>query len=110
MSTINLKNEKQFRLSWKERCTKKDLESALTTRSKETKELRTVLNEYVEKAETIVRKRETIMAQSLEDKIIGLYGLGTSLRDISAHIKEAYDTDISAATLSSITDKVTPFC
>jgi len=56
----------------------------------------------------IVKKRETIMAQSLEDKIIGLYGLGTSLRDISAHIKETYDTDISAATLSTITDKVIP--
>ncbi len=56
----------------------------------------------------MVKKRETIMAQSLEDKIIGLYGLGTSLRDISAHIKETYDTDISAATLSTITDKVVP--
>ena len=56
----------------------------------------------------MVKKRETIMAQSLEDKIIGLYGLGTSLRDISAHIKETYDTDISASTLSAITDKVIP--
>ncbi len=56
----------------------------------------------------MVKKRETIMAQTLEDKIIGLYGLGTSLRDISAHIKETYDTDISAATLSAITDKVIP--
>ncbi len=56
----------------------------------------------------IVKKRETIMAQNLEDKIIGLYGLGTSLRDISAHIKETYDTDISATTLSAITDKVIP--
>lgn len=56
----------------------------------------------------MVKKRETIMAQSLEDKIIGLYGLGTSLRDISAHIKETYDTDISAGTLSAITDKVIP--
>src|ERR1700750_2032262 len=41
----------------------------------------------------MVKKRETIMAQNLEDKIIGLYGLGTSLRDISTHIKETYDTD-----------------
>src|ERR1700712_5421869 len=56
----------------------------------------------------MVKKRETIMAASLEDKIIGLYSLGTSLRDISAHIKETYDTDISAGTLSSITDKVIP--
>lgn len=56
----------------------------------------------------VVKKRETIMAQSLEDKIIGLYSIGTSLRDISAHIKETYDTDISATTLSAITDKVIP--
>lgn len=56
----------------------------------------------------MVKKRETIMAESLEDKIIGLYSLGTSLRDISNHIKETYDTDISATTLSSITDKVIP--
>lgn len=56
----------------------------------------------------IVKKRETILAESLEQKIIGLYGLGVSFRDISAHIKEMYDTDISAATLSAITDKVIP--
>jgi len=56
----------------------------------------------------MVKKRETIMAQTLEDKIIGLYSLGTSLRDISSHIKETYDTDISATTLSAITDKVIP--
>lgn len=56
----------------------------------------------------MVKKRETIMAQSLEDKIIGLYSLGTSLRDISAHIKETYDTEVSAATLSAITDKIIP--
>jgi putative transposase len=56
----------------------------------------------------IVKKRETILAESLEERILGLYSLGTSLRDISAHIKETYDTDVSAATLSSITDKVIP--
>ncbi len=56
----------------------------------------------------LIKKRETIMADSLEDKIIGLYGLGTSLRDISAHIKDTYNTEISAATLSSITDRVIP--
>jgi putative transposase len=56
----------------------------------------------------LVKKRETIMAENLEDRIIGLYSLGTSLRDISHHIKETYDTDISASTLSTITDKVIP--
>lgn len=48
------------------------------------------------------------MATSLESKIIGMYGLGMSLRDISAHIKDMYDTEVSAATLSAITDRVIP--
>lgn len=56
----------------------------------------------------LIKKRETIMADSLEDKIISMYGLGTSLRDISTHIKDTYNTEISAATLSSITDRVIP--
>lgn len=56
----------------------------------------------------IVKKRETILAESLESKILGLYGLGMSLRDIAEHIKEMYDMDISATTLSAITDKVVP--
>lgn len=56
----------------------------------------------------IVKKRETILADNLEKMIIGMYGLGTSLRDISGHIKEMYDTDISAATLSAITDRIIP--
>ena len=56
----------------------------------------------------IVKKRQTILADNLETKIIGLYGLGMSLRDISAHIKEMYDTDISHTVLSEITDRVIP--
>ena len=56
----------------------------------------------------LIRKRETILAESLESKILGMYGLGMSLRDISRHIKDMYDTDISHATLSAITDKIIP--
>lgn len=57
---------------------------------------------------SIVKKRETILADSLQDRIIGMYGLGMSLRDISAHIKEMYDMDISHDTLSSITERILP--
>lgn len=56
----------------------------------------------------IIKKRESILADSLQDRIIGMYGLGMSLRDISAHIKEMYDMDISHDTLSGITDRVVP--
>lgn len=57
----------------------------------------------------LVKKRQTILAENLSDKIIGLYGLGMSLRDISSHIKEMYDIDISHTILSQITDKIIPY-
>lgn len=56
----------------------------------------------------LIKKRQTILADNLSDKIIGLYGLGMSLRDISSHIKEMYDTNISHTVLSQITDKIIP--
>lgn len=56
----------------------------------------------------IIKKRETILAESLQDRIIGMYGLGMSFRDISDHIEEMYDMRISHDTLSAITERVTP--
>ena len=56
----------------------------------------------------LVKKRETILADTLEKKILGMYGLGMSFRDISSHLKEMYDADISHATLSAITDRIIP--
>ena len=52
----------------------------------------------------ILPKRQLIITEELEEKVIGLYSLGVSTRDISKHIKELYQMDISAATLSAITD------
>jgi len=56
----------------------------------------------------LVKKRETVLADTLEKKILGMYGLGMSFRDISSHLKEMYDADISHATLSAITDRIIP--
>jgi transposase-like protein len=56
----------------------------------------------------IVKKRQTILADTLEEKIIGLYGLGMSYRDISKHIEDMYDTVISHNVLSEITDRIIP--
>ncbi len=56
----------------------------------------------------IIKKRETILADNLAPKIIGLYGLGMSFRDIASHIEEMYDMEISHATLSEITERIIP--
>lgn len=56
----------------------------------------------------IIKKRETVLADSLQERIIGMYGLVISLRDISAHIKQMYGVEISHDTLSGITDRIIP--
>ena len=56
----------------------------------------------------IVRKRQIILADTLEEKIVGLYGLGMSFRDISKHIEQLYDTSVSHNVLSEITDRIVP--
>lgn len=54
----------------------------------------------------ILKKRETILADNMSSKIISLYGMGLSLRDISSHIEEMYDVDISHNTLSEIIERI----
>lgn len=44
----------------------------------------------------------------MSSKIISLYGMGLSLRDISSHIEEMYDVDISHNTLSEIIERIVP--
>jgi putative transposase len=56
----------------------------------------------------IVKKRQTVLADNLAPQIIGLYSRGMSFRDISKHIEEMYDTEISHTTLSEITERVVP--
>ncbi len=54
----------------------------------------------------MVKKHQTAMSDELEQKILALYGLGMSYRDISSHIKEMYGIDVSTGTLSTVTDKI----
>jgi len=56
----------------------------------------------------IVKKRQTVLADNLAPKIIGLYGKGMSLRDIAIYIEEMYDVEVSPTILSEITDRVIP--
>jgi len=53
----------------------------------------------------LVAKRQTRLA-GLDDKVLGLYAGGMSVRDISAHLSELYGTEIGRDTISRITDAV----
>lgn len=56
----------------------------------------------------ILPKRQRQLGPSLESKIISLYSMGMSYRDIAGHIDEMYGMELSPAQLTAITDKVWP--
>jgi len=56
----------------------------------------------------IVKKRQTILNATLDNKILSLYSAGMSYSDVSGHLAEIYDVDVSVATISAITDKLLP--
>ncbi len=53
----------------------------------------------------IVKKHQKDIT-GIEDKVISLYGIGTSVRNIQDQIREIYGYELSPETVSSITDKV----
>ena len=56
----------------------------------------------------IVKKNQTVLTDELDDKIITLYGFGIRYRDISSHMEEIYEIEISKSSMTAITDKILP--
>ena len=56
----------------------------------------------------IVKKHERTLSTELEDLIIALFAKGMSNRDIEAHMQEVCGLEISAETITRITDKILP--
>ena len=54
----------------------------------------------------IVKKHQTTISDEIEEKILSLYALGMSYKDIKSHIEELYQISISTATINAITDKI----
>lgn len=56
----------------------------------------------------LIPKRQRTLGLSLENKILSLYSMGMSYRDISHHVAEMYGMELSASQLTTITDKIWP--
>jgi putative transposase len=56
----------------------------------------------------IVKKRQTVLNDALDEKVLGLFGLGMSYDDIHKHLAEMYSVDISSTKISAVTDKLIP--
>jgi putative transposase len=62
---------------------------------------------YSEFEPQVVKKGQSDVS-GLEDKILSLYGRGMTTRDINQTMNEIYGVDLSAETISKITDKIIP--
>lgn len=56
----------------------------------------------------IVKKRQTVITEELDSKILSLYSLGVGYQDIAKQMQDMYGYEVSAATISSVTDKLIP--
>lgn len=54
----------------------------------------------------LIKKHQTSVSDEIEAKILSMYGLGMSYRDISTQVEDLYGIKVSTATLSAITDKI----
>lgn len=54
----------------------------------------------------LVGKRERVLNDELDRKILGLYGLGLSYADISTHIREIYGVETNDAVINAVTNTV----
>jgi putative transposase len=68
-------------------------------------EVRTPRDRQGSFAPQILPKRQTRLA-GLDDKVLGLYAGGMTVRDICGHLSELYGTEIGRDTISRITDAV----
>jgi len=56
----------------------------------------------------VVKKRQTVLNEELDTKILALYGLGNSYDAISFHVKDLYGIEVSSATIASVTERLIP--
>ncbi len=71
-------------------------------------ELETPRDRYGTFEPEIIPKRQTLISEEIEDKVLRLYSKGMSVRDITEHIEEMYHFTLSPTSLSAITDRVIP--
>lgn len=56
----------------------------------------------------LIHKRQTVLGEAFENRILSLYAKGFSYIQIQEHLLDLYGMDISTGKLSAITDKVIP--
>lgn len=56
----------------------------------------------------LVKKNQTKLTDEIDRKILSMFSLGMSYRDIRSHVEDMYDIDVSEATITGVTDRLIP--
>ncbi len=56
----------------------------------------------------LIKKNQTKLSEDIDNKILSLFALGMSYRDIQKHVAELYGLEISDGAITHITDKLLP--
>lgn len=56
----------------------------------------------------LVQKRQTVIGEAFENRIMSLYAKGFSYLQIQEHLLDLYGMDVSVGKLTAITDKILP--
>lgn len=56
----------------------------------------------------IVKKRQTVLNDALDQKILSLFSAGMGYNEISQHIADMYAVEVSTASISAVTDRLLP--
>lgn len=56
----------------------------------------------------LVKKNQTKLTDEIDRKILSMFALGMSYRDIRGHVEDMYGIDVSEATITGVTDRLIP--
>lgn len=56
----------------------------------------------------LIKKNQTTLTDEIERKVLSMFSIGMSYRDINQHVEDMYGLNVSNATVSAITDKLIP--
>ncbi|HHX8679226.1 IS256 family transposase [Vibrio alginolyticus] len=56
----------------------------------------------------LVKKNQTKLTDEIDRKILSMFSLGMSYRDIRGHVEDMYGVEVSEATITGVTDRLIP--
>lgn len=56
----------------------------------------------------LIKKNQTKLTDELDPKILSMFSLGMSYRDIRGHVEDMYGIDVSEATITGVTERLIP--